>query len=183
VAHLERLVGREDRAALAALRRGLGRPAGSVADMYPYVIPYLPPETEPWAEAPYYLVASLFALHQGSWPHAESNGRTTDFGASYARLSQQLERESIEARFVALLDCDLDELPQHLRQAVALLKSREVPIDWLQLLRDVRGWGHPERYVQRAWARAYWGAPRAAEGGDAEETGSDATTTDSESQG
>lgn len=36
---LNRLVAREDRAALAALRRGLGKPPGTVAEMYPLVEP------------------------------------------------------------------------------------------------------------------------------------------------
>ena len=33
---------KENRGALAALRRGLGRPPGTAPEMYPYVVPWLP---------------------------------------------------------------------------------------------------------------------------------------------
>jgi CRISPR system Cascade subunit CasB len=56
-----------------------------------------------------------------------------------------------------LLAAHPDDLDFHLRQAVSFLKSRDVPVNWHQLLSDVLAWGHPERYVQRRWARAFWG--------------------------
>ena len=178
VGHLERLVEREDRAALAELRRGLGRAPGEAAGMHRHIVPYIPPDAAPWDEAPYYLVASLFALHQGSLPHDEEGGRVTNLGASYGRLSDEVGRESVEKRFVALLNAEREELPNHLRQAISLLKSREIRVDWLQLLRDVRRWDHPERRVQRSWARAYWRAAPVEDGASRETT---AETTEAES--
>jgi CRISPR system Cascade subunit CasB len=64
---------------------------------------------------------------------------------------------SVERRFTALLDCHADELPGHLRHAVSLLKSKGVPVDWRVLLADVQWWGHGDRFVQREWAREFWG--------------------------
>jgi len=55
---LERLQSRGDRGALAALRRGLS-PDG-VANLYPYVAPYLPKEAGRRAEAAYLAVAAWF---------------------------------------------------------------------------------------------------------------------------
>ena len=50
-----------------------------------------------------------------------------------------------------------DELEWHLRQAVSLCKANHVPVNWHGLFRDVRGWSHPNRWVQRNWARSFWG--------------------------
>jgi len=158
VEQLQRLAEREDRAALAELRRGLGRAPGEAVGMYRYVVPFVPLDAPPWEERAYYLIASLFALHQGSWNHDEAHRDSRNFGASFRRLADQSGSESIEKRFVALLNAEPAELPNHLRQGVRLLKAHDVPVDWLQLLRDVRGWGHPEGRVRRNWARAYWRA-------------------------
>jgi len=124
--------------------------------MYRYVVPYLPPDAETWDVSPYFLVAPLFALHQLSWPGAEGK-RETNFGASFSQMATG-ESASVEKRFTALLNAEPEELGEHLRHAVSLFKAHEAPVDWFQLPSDVRGWDHPERYVQRRWARMYWRA-------------------------
>lgn len=144
---------RQDRATLAALRRGLGQPPGTVADMYPYVVPWLSEDTPPWREAAFYTIAALFAYHPDP-------GGAGNMGRHFARARDpQADNTAIERRFAILLAAHADDLDFHLRQAVSFLKSRDVPINWHQLLIDVMGWGHPERYVQRRWARDFWGRP------------------------
>jgi CRISPR system Cascade subunit CasB len=154
----------DDRAALAALRRGLGKPPGAAAETYPYVVPFLPQGRGDAAEEPYYLVATLFAYwHQGDRP--VSANPPPNLGASLAKLQKTEKRkaesaDSAERRFVALLNCHRDDLGQHLRRMVGLLRSKDIPIDWAQLLADVKGWNWESRSVQRAWGRAFWrGAP------------------------
>lgn len=149
VTHLERLS--DDRAALAALRRGLGRPAGSVPEMFPYVVPFLPGQAKPWMEDACYLVASLFALHPVS-----ANGG--NLGNHFAQtLDPGGENQAVERRFTALLASHPDDLPFFLRQAVSFLKSKDVPVNWHQLMRDINQWNHPDRFVQHNWANAFWG--------------------------
>src|SRR5450759_404004 len=63
VGYLERLRDKDDRGALAALRRALGKPPGEAPEAYPYVVPFLPREVSAWQEQVYYLVAALFAVH------------------------------------------------------------------------------------------------------------------------
>lgn len=152
---------REERAPLAALRRGLGKPPGEAAEMYRYVVPFLRRESRWSEEEAYYLVAALFALHQGNWP-ADGSGdapASTNFGASLAWLAREVEGDSVERRFVALLNSHRDELPDHLRHGVGLLKAHGIPVDWAQLLRDLQEWEWESRSVQRAWARAFWRRP------------------------
>lgn len=160
VNHLVQLTdpGREDRAALAALRRGLGKPPGEAAEMHPYVVPFLPRDGGRWEEDAHYLVAALFAWHQGVW--ADSGAEwDRNFGASFARLAEAewSESGSIEKRFVALLNSHRDDLPEHLRHAIGLLRAHEVPVDWAQLLRDIQEWDRGSRSTQRGWACAFWG--------------------------
>jgi CRISPR system Cascade subunit CasB len=149
VTYLEGL--RDDRAALAALRRGLGQPPGTVAGMYPYVVRWLPADAPPGREAAYYLVAALYAYHPAV-------GGAGNLGEAFRRtLDPQGDNTAVERRFTALLAAHPDDLDFYLRQAVSFLRSKEVPIYWHQLLADVLAWGHPDRYVQKQWARAFWG--------------------------
>jgi len=155
ISYLEDLARNEDRAALAALRRGLGKRPGEAAETHRYVLRFNP---EQWEETAYYLVAGLFAMHPESWSRKEDDKRLTNLGASFAGMKSKADSDSsIERRFVALLDCHEDDLAEHLRHAVSLLRSKEIPVDWLQLLQDLRNWTHEERRVQRRWARAFWG--------------------------
>ncbi len=148
VAYLESL--RDNRSALAQLRRGLGRPPGTVPDTYPYVVPWLPPGTRRWHEDAYYLLASLFAYHPAA-------GGTGNMGNHFRLcLRDAQDATAIERRFMALLAAHPDDLPFFLRQAVSFLCAKEVPVAWNQLLIDLLRWSHPDRYVQRNWAHAFW---------------------------
>lgn len=144
---------RDDRGALAALRRGLGQPPGTAREMYPYVVRWLPAEISATREAAYYLIAALFAYHPdpgGSGNLGQAFRRTLDPGG---------DNTATERRFTALLTAHSDDLPFYLRQAISYLKSTAppVPVDWNQLFTDVLAWGHPAGYVQKQWARAFWG--------------------------
>jgi CRISPR system Cascade subunit CasB len=157
IQHLLQLAapGNVDRAALAALRRGLGRPAGTVAEMYPHVQPYVGTDARPGYEDACYIVAALFASHPLSWSPSGDLPRITNLGASFAQIRGR--SGSVESRFTALLSCDRRELPDHLRHGVSLLKADGIPIDWQHLLRDIVNWADERRWVQRGWARGFWG--------------------------
>ena len=145
VAHLESLRDQGKRGALAALRRGLGNPPGTVPAIYPQILPWAPPNR--WAEDACYIVGPLFALHPE--PGGEGN-----MGTAFATVKDP--NGSLEKRFVALLNCHRDDLPNHLQQAVSLLKSKDVPINWRRLLKDILSWDHEARFVQQQWAREFW---------------------------
>lgn len=171
-AYLKDLEDNEERAALADLRMGLGRPPQEAVRMYRYVIPWLAADATPSEERAYYTVASLFAYHQISW--SGDSEWETNLGASFGRLAQKQREEtgsepaSIESRFVALLNSHYDDLPEHLRRAVALLKAKEVPVDWAQLLHDIQRWQVSGSPVQRAWAKSFWGRSASLPAGEGE---------------
>lgn len=141
---------KENRGALAALRRGLGRPPGTAPEMYPYVVPWLPEKCSQQVEAAYYLVAALFAYH----PENTSSGNLGDH--LRATITDGGNEQATERRFVALLQSHPDDLPDHLRHAVSYLKSKEQPVNWQQLFEDLLRWDHPQRYVQKRWAGSFW---------------------------
>lgn len=144
----------EDRGAMAALRKGLGKAPGSVSAMYPYVAPWAEKDT---SYERFYLIASLFAA--GS-EHLE-NGHS--FGAALRLLvepGKELRGSGIEKRFQALLNLDRDELYQPLSRFIVMLKSKGVSVDYVALMKDYRWWGVPSqrgnKSVQLRWAEDFW---------------------------
>ncbi|MBT9136182.1 MAG: CRISPR-associated protein Cse2 [Firmicutes bacterium] len=156
ISFLEELERSKSRGALAVLRRGLGKPPGTTPEMYRYIVPWTSGLSR-WREDACYVVAALFAWH----PQPGGSG---NLGNSFASLARQVQQdqgakkipEALEGRFTALLNSRQEDLPGYLRQAVSLLKSKEVPLDWRQLLKDYLAWGREDRRVQRDWARAFW---------------------------
>lgn len=153
ISYLESLT--EDRAALAALRRGLGQPPGTVPDTFRYVIPMIPDDAYPgsWKEATYYLISSLFALH----PESVSDGNLGDHFA--ATLDPQSDnQDAVERRFTALLTADPADLHIYLRQGINFLKSKEIPVNWHQLMADMLRMRRSQSvlWVRKRWANAFW---------------------------
>lgn len=136
----------EDRAALAALRRGLGQKPGEAPGMFPYVVHFV----QDWNEADIYMIASLFALHPSSTTFGNMGHHLRD-------LARELgDDASTERRFVQLLRMRRGTLEPRLRQHISILKSKDIPVNWHQLLLDMRRWDYSSRRVQRNWARAFW---------------------------
>ena len=161
VNHLHDLIDRRDRAALAELRQGLGKRPAAASGSHRHVLPYLPRDMPLWREDAFYLVASLFALHPTTrWAGIRQAGSpATNLGASFGRLAYVVDSEGPERRFTALLNASLEEVPNHLRHAVQLFREHDIPVDWAELLRDLRWWSQDTRTVQRRWARAFWRGP------------------------
>jgi CRISPR system Cascade subunit CasB len=131
--------------------------------MYRYVEPYLGADAR-YKESAFYLVAALFALH----PKSANVG---DMGKHMAAARLEGGEDALERRFTALLAAHPDDLPEYLRQAVSFLKSKEIPINWDQLLRDLQNWNREEHFVQKNWARSFWGGRRSSENTNSNEKG------------
>jgi len=175
--YLKGLLEREDgRAAMANLRRGLGKPPGTVFEMDRYILSQVPGNVGTGQEKVYYLVAALFAFwHQGKEKAESLEGeRNTDrnLGKSLQRLvdiyvaedtspeppkeTREKHEMRLEKRLNALLNAHLDDLPDYLRQVVSLLKSKDILINWVQLLNDIQRWDTESRIVQHEWAKGFW---------------------------
>lgn len=137
----------DDRAMLAELRRGLGRVPGEVAGMYPYIIPFSYDEQQ---DGDLFLIASLFALH----PVSSKTGNMGDHLRTYSESVG--DDAATTRRFVQLLNLRRPSLDNPLRQHIAILKGKDIPVNWHQLLNDLRYWKHENRVVQKRWASTYW---------------------------
>lgn len=145
ITRLEQLRDEQDRAALARLRRGLGKRMGT-PEMFSYIVPYLPESSRD--QENYFLIASLFAMH----PAKALRG--VSLGSVFRSIWE--DSDSIEKRFTNLLSSDSEDIGDHLRHAVSLAKSKGVPIDYHRLLYDLTYWNHPDYFVQLAWARDFY---------------------------
>lgn len=161
------LEAREQRGALAALRRSLQEPTGVAMSACPYVERFLPPEEDRrdggFTERAYYLVGALFALHP---EHAEG----VSLGHAFRRINDTTvegkkgaDNQSVRSRFVALLDAHEDDVADHLRHAVSLARANKISIDWVRTLKQLLNWRSPDRWVQRRLASDFWGEAPASE--------------------
>lgn len=143
---------KKDRGALADLRSGLGKEPGKMARVHKYVVPYLPKisDNDRW----YYVTATLFGLFP-------KHRKGYSLGAAFHPLAfppKEPKKDSMEARFVALLNAHPDDLDGHLRHVIRLLESAKPaqPFDWFRFFQDLLQWDHPDGHVQLRWARDFY---------------------------
>ncbi len=134
----------------AVLRRSLAFDPATHIPAYPYVEPFLKGEVEGWRRQMYYLAGGLWAAH---WREGRISPVTT---LSCACAFHQLKSgsTSTERRFIHLLDADREQLPNRLRQMVALLNEQS--LDFQSLLNDLLFWSQDDKRVQNKWAREFY---------------------------
>jgi CRISPR system Cascade subunit CasB len=135
------------RAMLARLRRGIGKPPGSIPELWSVTLDELPeplkgisggPTKGEWAV---YTALTLFALHQqgkelkGRPMHSEGES----LGASVRRLVRNDDDEArIKRRFDAAATSDSpEEFSSHLRGLIQLLKADDIPLDYAAMAEDL----------------------------------------------
>lgn len=148
---------RDNRAVMASLRRGLAQPG--CAEVSRIVQHWLPLGSRGWREDAYYTIAPLFALHHKDIA-IEGN-----MGDHFRALCDNPSDPppSVERRFMQLLASDAVDLDDLLRQAVSLLKSKDMAVNWQGLLEDVRWWKHSDKSRDRVrleWSRSFWRTSR-----------------------
>lgn len=151
---------------LAALRRGAGRPAGSVPQMWRF---YTAGDTGGKDPSPglnaEHIALVLFGFHQQSEHRLMHSSRR-----SFARALRDLrgskrfnDREpALDAKVSAAATAtSIGELGWHMRGLVALLKDAEISFDYSALVTDISMWQQPagQARVRRRWGRDYysWG--------------------------
>ncbi|MBA7527500.1 CRISPR-associated protein Cse2 [subsurface metagenome] len=118
--------------------------------MFPYVVPWLGEVRSKWEKNMYYLIASLFAYH----PVSTETGNLGDiFRELY--LKRQ-ENPSLEQRFITLLKSNPEDVPFHIRQAISLAKSDNIPINWYELFFDLLRWNNVNYPPYEKWAQSFW---------------------------
>lgn len=152
-----------DRPARAKLRRGLAFRPGEHIESISVVEPWIHPDAYQSERAAFYIVAGLMARDNDiilPKVEADDDGETDrDMGFS-VRLLFKLSDESpsIERRFLAVLDSDLEQLPSRLGTLVSYVRSKGVAINYAVLLKDLQHWTDPLRRTQLRWAKSFYAA-------------------------
>jgi len=162
--YLEGLVDKDNRGALADLRKGLADPPGMTFEMYRYIVPHVEGIKSRWEVNVYYLVATLFAWHQIAW-HPSEDQKFSNLGTSLRELippeseekdESEKKMEPLERHFIALLNCHCDDLHEHLKQLFGLLKGKGIAVDYVRLIKDLVNWDRERWHVPQNWANEFW---------------------------
>jgi len=124
-----------DNGAMAKLRHSLAFAPGAYPQAYPYVERFM---AESWHSQDshrlsLYVVAALFARH----PVVDE---TKSFAKAFAEVCNKRESKSLERRFIAILDADVDTIFDYLRHAISLIAIEGIGFDYATLRNDLVTW-------------------------------------------
>ncbi|MFD5575587.1 type I-E CRISPR-associated protein Cse2/CasB [Streptomyces cadmiisoli] len=149
---------------LAVLRRGLGRPAGTVLEMFPFytcpVDDFAARRGEVSAEQEAeHIALALYGLHQQSQDrpmHRDAVG----LGRAVLELRRhdRTSDAAVDARFQQTFSAtSTHALQLRLRGLVTQLRDIKQPLDYNQLVSDVLHWNRPDsrNRVRRRWGLDY----------------------------
>lgn len=144
---------KDDNGAQATLKRALSGEERHIRNTYSIVLSYIPDIPE-WQQEIWILVACLSVYY----PQNLNRENPQNFGYSCRGLANATNSEGADRRFRALLDTALEDMRSPLTSLVRQIKSKEIRLDYPQLLSDLCQWDHPDQYIQDRWARTFWGA-------------------------
>ncbi len=127
-------------------------------------------QIDKWDEETYFLVATLYPFDKqrgrpdevtndeadGVGETAVSPTHTPSFGKSLRDIRTEKNGNGLDRRVERLLDADASQMPFYLRREVNFVTNEGGTINWATLLDDLLKWDHPDRYIQRNWARDYF---------------------------
>ncbi|MFD7234231.1 type I-E CRISPR-associated protein Cse2/CasB [Streptomyces syringium] len=164
-------------AALARMRRGVGKPYGTMPELWGltgmealYEVRTLSEERTARAEEAAHTALTLWALHQQSHrQHRMHQPDGPELGTAVRRLMPGAELdEPTRKRFVrAGTASSLPILAQRLRDIVLLLRRDGIPLDYGLLADQLEQWQQPGGLdrVRRSWGRSFHAyRPQAASG-------------------
>ncbi len=157
------------RAALAQLRRGIGKAPGELPELWGVFLNEMDdalygqngePSQAEWA---IYLALTMFALHQqgSSQPVHQEHCSLGKAAAGLIDPKQNVdeERKRIMQRFGPVITAkDMAELAHHLRGLIQLCKAAGVHLDYVQLAADLYDFQdmHSRRRVQLRWGEDFY---------------------------
>ena len=154
---------------LARLRRGLGKPAGSVNDIVQYTmvdefVGHDAKDEPTVAENAAHIALTLYALHQ-QFQGQRMHQRAWGLGRAVRRLHPDelgIRPDPVLRRFEALgTSSSLDELVHHAQGLVQLLRAKQIPLDYGLLADQIVAWQRPggASAVRLRWGREFFRTP------------------------
>lgn len=133
------------RTACAKLRRAVGKPPGSIPNIWDITLQGAPEEWDSRNENPskqewaVHTALTLYALHRQGKDRS-MNAEKVSFGTAISRLIQGDENkmESVRRRFNAVATSEeFSELAHHARSLVQLMKAADIPMDYPLFAKDL----------------------------------------------
>ena len=158
------------RSILARMRRGVGKHPGSTPELWEMTLDGLPEQfagkgrmiKPTHGEFAVYTALTLFALHQQGYNANKElmSKNKFDFGRAARRIAENDEDlKRIKRRFDAAVTSEsMEEISNHLRGLVQLLRSKKIPMDYPQLAEDLF-WFFDVRHrddVRLKWGRDFY---------------------------
>lgn len=144
---------KNDNGAKATLRRALSGEEHHIRNTYSIILRHIPDikYQENWI-----FVACLSVYY----PQALDRNDSRNFGYSCHGLANATNSAGTDRRFRALLDTAAEDLRSPITSLVRQIKSKDIRLDYPQLLSDLCRWDYPDQYIQiqDRWARTFWGA-------------------------
>jgi CRISPR system Cascade subunit CasB len=163
------------RAALANLRRGIGKAPGSVPAIWEWTLSDLPERVlsqsgEPtYGEWAIHTAMTLYAFHQQGKDIKTANMNVSKslLGQAIRKLAlvrsiglgEQEEDQGVVRRFQAIVtSSNISELSSHLKGIVQLLKAADIPLDYPKLALDLYEFQYPQNRnkVRLRWGQEYY---------------------------
>jgi CRISPR system Cascade subunit CasB len=154
------------RADIAKLRRAVGKPTGSVPEVWEYTMAAVPSSLQ-WdrdepsrAEQAAHAALTLFAQHQQSIS-VPAHQHAVSFGQAVGRLAQTEERshQAVTRRFMAVATAgSVGEMLTHMRGLITQLHSAQIGFDYARLADDLLGLLNPDRAqrIRLVWGRDFY---------------------------
>ncbi|MFE2045960.1 type I-E CRISPR-associated protein Cse2/CasB [Streptomyces sp. NPDC059477] len=143
---------------LAALRSGLGRPAGTVPALWRFYTSPVDGQVTTELEAEH-AALSLYGLHQQSQSRPmHSPGSHIGTALRTLHLRDRFSEEAVDRRVASAVHASsVTAFVYRLRGLVTQLRSVEAPLDYDRLLQDIKRWHYTEsrQSVRRDWGLAY----------------------------
>ena len=163
---LEGYVKKDDRGALAHLRRGFSEATEYRA--WPYIAGWCRNLANDRDRRIWLTVSAGFATHLRTVHGSGNMGDVVRRLATGGDTRRPLEAlKSFDGRFRRLLTCSsAEELSRHLQGIIRAAERKGIPVDFEQLFWDLIRWENPESKVRIKWAAAYWATETQTEGGE-----------------
>jgi CRISPR system Cascade subunit CasB len=154
-------------AALAKLRRGVGKEAGTVPEIWPYVYEGFPEELvgkgrlSLYAETAIHTALTLYAVHrQGNKVAHDKKNRSLGKAANELKNVNHTNEQGIKRRFDALATAKTpEEIIYHSRGIIQLLKQSGVTLDYAKFAEDLfflQCGANLAKKVQRRWGMDFY---------------------------
>ncbi|MFI3169661.1 MAG: type I-E CRISPR-associated protein Cse2/CasB [Faecalibacterium sp.] len=141
------------------LRRSIGKDIASAGNAMGYFYAIKPPQITPYQEE------ALFACLTMACQWNETDRSTTLSLAQCLRTlvaAEKLNKNSIDRTMQTILDCEWN--PEHgnllgikLSRLVKQIRTKGMDTpDFEQLYYDLKNWNHPDKFIQKQWARDYF---------------------------